>query len=216
MTHYQDTLNQLHQNLNTLRERESKYGGNAPLELLHQISDHQQAISLTEQRLAGQLSEAEWREAMKPLLVHLRDREASPPRDKNLTILLNNVRKIWVDDFLNSALLNAIYIDLELQEKPDAVPQPFEELNIRLRSPEQAEQDLPAGTRALDVYQQAQGSLLILGQPGAGKTTLLATLTRELLTEAENNPTAPVPVIFNLILARRALPFQSDGLSLAQ
>jgi hypothetical protein len=33
-----DTLNQLHQNLNILREREAKYGGSAPLELLHQFS----------------------------------------------------------------------------------------------------------------------------------------------------------------------------------
>lgn len=120
------------------------------------------------------------------------------PRDENLSILLNNVRKIWVEDYLNSALLNAITIDLELREKQDAVPQPFEELNIRLRRPDQEEQDLPPGTQAIDIYHQTQGSLLILGQPGSGKTTTLATLARDLLAEAGRNPAAPVPVIFNL------------------
>jgi tetratricopeptide (TPR) repeat protein len=71
MTDYQTFLTKLHQNLNTLREREAKYGGNAPLELLNQIEDHQKAIALTEQALAGQLSEAEWREALAPLNLSL-------------------------------------------------------------------------------------------------------------------------------------------------
>ncbi len=266
MTNHQDTLTQLHNNLNLLRERErereAKHGGNAPLDLLNQITDHEQAIALTEQADRGELTEAKWRETLSPLLVNIRNRSESqpescgvtigdveggiigsiiagrditadgdivtgvkqtatgqgiaqathggtatvniynqpptPPRDKNLSILLNNVRKIWIEDFLNSALLNAIYLDLGLQEKPDAVPQPFEGLNIRLRQPEQAERDLPAGTRAYDVYHQADGSLLILGQPGAGKTTTLATLAGDLVTEAERDSAASVPVIFNL------------------
>lgn len=59
----------LHQNLNILREREAKYGGNAPLELLNQIEDHEKAIFLTRQRLDSLISEADWREALKPLLL---------------------------------------------------------------------------------------------------------------------------------------------------
>ncbi len=71
MTEYQAFLLKLNRNLNTLRERESKYGGNAPLELLNQIEDHQQAIALTEQAIRGELSEAEWREALAPLNLSL-------------------------------------------------------------------------------------------------------------------------------------------------
>jgi hypothetical protein len=224
------------------------------LNLLNQIKDHRLTIDLTKQAIAGEISEAEWREMLRPLLVDIGERTGeaavnisdlansvvsigshvaqathgghaevntrtvdqhgqlnvagdiiftqpaatSLQRDKNLSILLSNVRKIWVEDFLDNALLNAIHIDLGLQTKQDAVPQTFEELNIRLGQPKQPEQDLPAGTRAYDVYQQAQGSLLILGQPGSGKTTTLATLARDLLTEAEHDPIAPVPVIFNL------------------
>jgi len=35
-----DTLLKLKQNLNILKEREAKYGGNAPLELLNTIEDY--------------------------------------------------------------------------------------------------------------------------------------------------------------------------------
>jgi hypothetical protein len=42
--------------------------------LLNQISDHQQAIALTRQAIAGQLDKAGWREALKPLLVAIEAR----------------------------------------------------------------------------------------------------------------------------------------------
>ncbi len=67
-------LLKLHKNLNVLREREAKHAGNPPLELVNQIDDHQAAIDLTEQTIRGELGEAEWREALGPLLVDIRDR----------------------------------------------------------------------------------------------------------------------------------------------
>jgi hypothetical protein len=74
MADLQTFLQKLHKNLNILREREAKYGGNAPLDLLSQIDDHNTAITLTEQVLAGELSQAEWHEALKPLLVEIASR----------------------------------------------------------------------------------------------------------------------------------------------
>lgn len=59
MADFKVVLIKLQRNLNTLRERESKYGGNAPLDLLNQIEDHQKAIALTEQTIAGDLSQLE-------------------------------------------------------------------------------------------------------------------------------------------------------------
>src|SRR5258708_822640 len=56
----------------------------------------------------------------------------------------------------------------------------------------------PAGTRIAEIYDEGGGELLILGEPGAGKTTLLLELCRELLSRAEQEPTHPIPVIFNL------------------
>ncbi len=77
MATLRQVLKRTHQNLQILREREAKYGGNTPLELLNQIRDHVQAIALTKQAIAGALSEVEWREAMQPLLVAIQDRAAT-------------------------------------------------------------------------------------------------------------------------------------------
>jgi hypothetical protein len=79
MTDLKATLLRLNQNLSILQERDAKYGGNAPLDLLNQITDHQQAIDLTRQAIAGEISEAEWREAVQPLLVNIRDRSQAQP-----------------------------------------------------------------------------------------------------------------------------------------
>jgi hypothetical protein len=73
MTDYKTTLQKLHTNLNTLREREAKHAGNAPLDLLNQIADHEKAIALTKQAIGGEITKAEWRDALKPLLVSLPD-----------------------------------------------------------------------------------------------------------------------------------------------
>lgn len=64
-------LAKLNENLNILRDREAKYASNALLDLLNQISDHQKAIVLTEQAIADELSETDWVEALKPLLISL-------------------------------------------------------------------------------------------------------------------------------------------------
>ena len=69
MTDYKDHLHNLKENLNVLKEREAKHAGNAPLDLLNQIKDHEQAISLTEQVVAGEITKDEWDEALKPLLL---------------------------------------------------------------------------------------------------------------------------------------------------
>lgn len=48
------------------------------------------------------------------------------------------------------------------------------------------------------VYDDADGELLILGAPGSGKTTLLLELARDLLFRAEQDEDHPIPVVFNL------------------
>ena len=60
-------LVKLNKNLNTLREREAKYAGNAPLELLNQIDDHLTAIQLVEQAINGQLTREELEKELAPL-----------------------------------------------------------------------------------------------------------------------------------------------------
>lgn len=69
MTDPQTFLHQLKKNLYILQERAAKYAGEAPLALLNQIEDHELAISLTQQHLAGELTEADWQERLRPLLI---------------------------------------------------------------------------------------------------------------------------------------------------
>ncbi|GIK42054.1 MAG: hypothetical protein BroJett011_58870 [Chloroflexota bacterium] len=72
MATLKDLLLRTHENLLILQEREAKHGGNAPLELLNQIRDHQTAIDLIEQALSTELTEKglkELKEALRPLLV---------------------------------------------------------------------------------------------------------------------------------------------------
>ena len=50
----------------------------------------------------------------------------------------------------------------------------------------------------LEVFEEANRRLLILGEPGSGKTTELLKLALALGEEAEDNPKKPIPVIFEL------------------
>ncbi len=87
MTDFKETLLKLNNNLQILQQREVKHGpDNAPLDLLNQITDHKQAITLTEQALDGELTEAAWREALRPLLVNIRDRSEAQPADCGVSI----------------------------------------------------------------------------------------------------------------------------------
>lgn len=60
-------LKLFHRQLNILREREARYGGNAPLDLLNQINDYQTAIGLVESRLAGEISDEVLEKQLAPL-----------------------------------------------------------------------------------------------------------------------------------------------------
>ena len=93
MNTYNQILDQLHSNLNTLSEREAKYGLDVPVALLNQIADHKQAIALTKQAISGELSEAQWREALKPLLVAIEQR-TGPDIALNISDINNSVLTI--------------------------------------------------------------------------------------------------------------------------
>ena len=71
-------------------------------------------------------------------------------------------------------------------------------MDLLVQRPDQADQHLPPGARIIDVYDELDSALLILGAPGSGKTTLLLELARELLYRAEQGKGHPIPVIFPL------------------
>ncbi len=109
--------------------------------------------------------------------------------------LLAKVRAFWIKGVLEQSLHGAALIALGLQEQPEAVANPW---RLVLQQPDQSEKTLPPGTRITQVYDDAGGELLILGEPGSGKTTLLLELARDLLDRAQKDDTHPMPVVFNL------------------
>lgn len=122
----------------------------------------------------------------------------TPPHiwaNTNRSRMLKRVRSRWIAGMLRHSLYLDTLISLRLWEQPDATQNPWQHAVQEANSPPHL---LPAGTRILQVYDDADGELLILGEPGAGKTTLLLELTRDLLKRAELDETHPMPVVFNI------------------
>lgn len=119
----------------------------------------------------------------------LRDRE-------NLRVLRQMVTKYWIEGVLEKSLNHEAAIRLGLTDRSGMVEnRPW---RVIPQLGEDESRDLPPGTHIVDVFDQMNQRLLILGEPGSGKTTLLLELARELITRADRNPLLPSPVVFNL------------------
>jgi transcriptional regulator with XRE-family HTH domain/energy-coupling factor transporter ATP-binding protein EcfA2 len=116
-------------------------------------------------------------------------------RDKNRQRMLNKVRAFWIEGLFQHTVPQDAFITLNLVEQPDALLNPWQFEVQETNLPAKA---LPPGTSILQVYDEAQGELLILGKPGGGKSTLLQELARHLLDRAEQDTDYPIPVILNL------------------
>jgi AAA+ ATPase superfamily predicted ATPase len=109
--------------------------------------------------------------------------------------LLSKINDLWIEGVLERSLHGAAIIALGLSEQPAAVVDPW---RMQVKQSGQPERALPVGTRITQVFDDANGELLILGQPGSGKTTLLLELARDLLKRAVRDDKIPVPVVFHL------------------
>src|SRR5215469_4944431 len=114
---------------------------------------------------------------------------------QNRMRLLQRVRSFWITGVLEQSLYGVALITLGLQEQPDAVVNPWQ---LVMQETVQPTRPLLTDPRITQIYNNANGELLILGEPGAGKTTLLLDLARNLLKRAEQDLTYPMPVVFNL------------------
>ncbi|MBV9691207.1 MAG: NACHT domain-containing protein [Ktedonobacteraceae bacterium] len=117
----------------------------------------------------------------------------APMSQQNRQRMVRKVRTFWISGVLEQSLHGAPLIALGLQERADAVANPW-----HVYQPKQIAQPLPPGTDLSQVYDAINGELLILGEPGLGKTTLLLELARNLLDRADRDETHPIPVVFNL------------------
>jgi len=119
----------------------------------------------------------------------------SEPDRAALMALRQSVRRFWIGGVLEKSLHDLQVMDLGKQTSPDSVEQPWEAV---LELPGGGSDVVSPGKEIVDVFDDVDQSLLILGQPGAGKTTSLLELTRALIVRCERNPDEPVPVVFNL------------------
>jgi len=116
---------------------------------------------------------------------------------RNRQTMLLKVKAYWVDGVLANSLHSKV-IPLDMERNPGAVtrPRPWDML---WQVKDQQPQPLPPGTRIIDRFQYTAGeALLILGEPGSGKTTMLLELARDLLTQATQDESLRIPVVFNL------------------
>jgi hypothetical protein len=113
---------------------------------------------------------------------------------RNRRAMLELVRSFWVEGVLEQSLHSEVVIELDMEEKPGAVEHPWD----MVLQTEREDRALPPGTRIIDVFDEMGGNLLILGEPGSGKTTMLLELARDTIARAGEDPTHPIPVVFNL------------------
>ncbi len=114
---------------------------------------------------------------------------------ENREIMLGRVKDKWITGFLDNPLYHSYDEQLLALPLCQRVGSRFD---LVLSNPIESTQTIPSGTTITQVFDQAGGELLILGEPGAGKTTLLLELARDLLKRANDNPMALIPVVLML------------------
>jgi DNA polymerase III delta prime subunit len=121
----------------------------------------------------------------------------TPQAYRNRQALLNKVKNFWIKGVLEASLHHQVVMQLGLEERSQVLVTPW---SLGLEPVGAAQPVLPEGTTVIDLFDQlgTGRTLLLLGEPGAGKTITLLQLARELLTRAEQDMEALLPVVFNL------------------
>jgi DNA polymerase III delta prime subunit len=99
-----------------------------------------------------------------------------------------------IEERLAQSLHNAVWLTLGLEQQNFRVQRSY----AAQKQANQPAQSLPEGTRVLEVFEQMQRKLLILGEPGSGKTTMLLELAQDLFKQAKADNQQPIPVLVNL------------------
>jgi serine/threonine protein kinase len=121
--------------------------------------------------------------------------EVASSTRRNQYILLKKVHNFWITGVLNKGAPDAEWLEIAKRSVNEAVERPWERVAGAQTQPAG---DISSDKSTLQIFQDADRSLLILGEPGAGKTVALLKLARALIALAEKDPYQPVPVVLNL------------------
>jgi GTPase SAR1 family protein len=121
-------------------------------------------------------------------------RELMGTRPRNERLLLQAVKNEIISR-LKQSLHNAILIQLGMEAQPEQVKRLWDS-DIKIGS--RPVEPIPEGWNILQVFDEVQQKLLILGNPGVGKTTMMLELAKGLCDRAEQQADSPIPVLLNL------------------
>jgi HEAT repeat protein/DNA polymerase III delta prime subunit len=114
--------------------------------------------------------------------------ELSPAELRARTNYLQVLRRD-VQNRLDVSIHKARFIDLGIGDTPSATHLPWV-----FKDPE----SLQEFNNIRDAFIKYKRRLLLLGAPGSGKTVTLLHIAEQLISEAEENPAAPIPLLINL------------------
>ena len=110
--------------------------------------------------------------------------------DRERSLLLDRVQRIWIEGVLAHALGALDPVPLWVQPRLDMLA---EGMARTAQLPDHASTE-----DIREILEEVSDGLLVLGGAGAGKTTALLRLAQDLLAEARVDPTQPIPVVLNL------------------
>ena len=113
----------------------------------------------------------------------------------NIRRLLDRVEQDWIKGVLEASLHHRVRLELGLDWREDAVLHPWDRIVV---APDRPIRTLGDKESITGVFQAAQSTLLVLGEPGAGKTTTVLELARDLIGRARDSAAEPAPVVLAL------------------
>jgi DNA polymerase III delta prime subunit len=134
-------------------------------------------------------------------------RESRPPvapadlERTNILRLIERIEQDWIGGVLEASLHHRAWIELGLDWREDAVEHPWDRIVV---APNRPIATLQAEDSITGVFDAAQNTLLVLGEPGSGKTTTMLELARDLIARARAAAPEPAPVVLALSTWRGA------------